>query len=1014
MPVVTAQTFARAFFGKTPIDGQMNRFGGGSHEAFRLGVDGKNVPTFSSKAFWGATANTEESMGKRAGDFNISRSRGTVTAAITLLTAFIGLLIERVCKCISSYQKEDAVTQAVVDLQKEILEKAHVIEGPGTHSVSIGLKHGGELEVSEDTGANGTVLTITVKTGETSESFAIEDCDIDALKSLLEREIVMHEADDYRYGEAIDRIPQARRDWLAGRSALREGEDLGGVDLRGVDLRGVDLREANLGGANLSGVDLSRVDLYRADLREADLSGAKLHGAKLSKADLRGADLREADLSGAKLHGAKLSKADLREADLYGVDLSGVDLSGATLSEANLRGAALREANLSGVDLRGFDLSGVDLSGAKLTGAKLSEANLRGAALCEANLSGVDLRGFDLSGVDLSGVDLSGVDLSEANLRGAKLRRVDLRGAQLRRVDLRGVDLCGAKLRGAKLDTANLIGAKLRGVDLRRADLCGANLTGANLSGADLSGADLSGVNLSLVDMRATTLAQTTFSLETIIRRDLFTDEMLSKITFSGLSADLRRPEARDVLFNHRNNPRSGSILTAIDARLGGDRKIQCMEVAIKALDDVMSAGVNDPDVQAVVTEFLLAHPEYQDKSVSINSFVQKMLPRLFSSYQDVSFPVESWPLSALKVMLGHAQTQLTQPEPEGYAWARENSFSLLQILDAAERHEELGERASALRETYLSVLPDKLKRFVTISSELMCEPESSYFPLLAKEMEVCILLTKDGFKNGMRAPDEPGEELSNVFVAVDWSRMPDESSGKPDELVMAKAEFHPLFNQTHLAQFRVLHAQSISRLSSQSLEKIVKAVIPSEYVEGYMIGAAGRASQKWTTPQAQVDLKRFILPLVGHDHDDFVEFKTFSNARFQKGLLEQLFAEAEAVHGALTDAEKAFFLRSHAAALSYASSSLMFGEELDSPEGLRVLAVAMLNHADDLDPNVKGFSKDELVDHKGRLLGERKLLTCTKLLSGKLQEALRDQAKNNIRLEAIYTAALPAKWRQY
>ncbi|MBC8643039.1 pentapeptide repeat-containing protein [Caballeronia sp. EK] len=924
MPVVTAQTFARAFFGKTPIDGQVNRFGGGSHAAFRLGVDGKNVPTFSRKAFWGATANSEEIMGKRAGDFNISRSRGTVTATITLLTAFIGLLIERVCKRISSYQKEDAVTQAVVDLQQAIFEKAHLIEGPGNHSVSIELKHGGELEVSEDTGANGTVLTITVKTGETSESFAIEGCTIDELKTLLEREIVMHRADDYRYWEAFERMPRPRRIALIAHQVQMDRMQLPRMDLRGVDLHGLDLS-----GANLHGLDLS--------------------GANLSGADLTGVSLRVANLSEANLTGANLSEARLGAANLIGADLSGANLSGA-------------------------DLSGADLSGAKLSGA---------------DLSGAELRLARLFGVDLSRVDLS---------------RVDLRGLNLRGVDLSRVDLSRVVLMGADLSGANLSGANLRGVNMR----------GANLQFANLSGADLSGVDLSLANVRETTLTQTTFSLETIIRRDLFTDEMLSDITFSGVSADLRRPEARDVLFNHRNNPRSGSILTAIDARLGGDRKIQCMEVAIKALDDVMSAGVNDPDVQAVVTEFLLAHPEYQDKSVSINSFVQKMLPRLFSSYQDVSFPVESWPLSALKVMLGHAQTQLTQPEPEGYAWARENSFSLLQILDAAERHEELGERASALRETYLSVLPDKLKRFVTISSELMCEPESSYFPLLAKEMEVCILLTKDDFKNGMRAPDEPGEELSNVFVAVDWSRMPDESSGKPDELMMAKAEFYPLFNQTHLTQFRVLHAQSISRLSGQSLEKIVKAVIPSEYVEGYMIGAAGRVSQKWTTPQAQADLKRFILPLVGHDHDDFVVFKEFSNARFQKGLLEQLFAEAEAVHGALTDAEKAFFLRSHAASLSYASSSLMFGEELDSPEGLRVLAVAMLNHADDLDPNVKGFSKDELVDHKGRLLGEGKLLTCTKLLSGKLQEALRDQAKNNIRLEAIYTVAIPAKWRQY
>ncbi|MBC8642025.1 hypothetical protein IAG25_34995 [Caballeronia sp. EK] len=95
-----------------------------------------------------------------------------------------------------------------------------------------------------------------------------------------------------------------------------------------------------------------------------------------------------------------------------------------------------------------------------------------------------------------------------------------------------------------------------------------------------------------------------------------------------------------------------------------------------------------------------------------------------------------------------------------------------------------------------------------------------------------------------------------------------------------------------------------------------MKAVIPSEYVEGYMIGAAARASKKWTTPQAQADLKRFILPLVGRNHDDFVVFKEFSNARFQKGLLEQLFAEAEAVHGANDRRRKGFSLRSHAAAL--------------------------------------------------------------------------------------------------
>ncbi|MFM0515775.1 hypothetical protein, partial [Paraburkholderia sp. RL17-373-BIF-A] len=60
-----------------------------------------------------------------------------MTATITLLTAFIGLLIERVCKSISSHQKEDAVTQAVVDLHGRILDADFSVERPGNRSVSI-------------------------------------------------------------------------------------------------------------------------------------------------------------------------------------------------------------------------------------------------------------------------------------------------------------------------------------------------------------------------------------------------------------------------------------------------------------------------------------------------------------------------------------------------------------------------------------------------------------------------------------------------------------------------------------------------------------------------------------------------------------------------------------------------------------------------------------------------------------------------------------------------------------
>ncbi|MFM0515386.1 pentapeptide repeat-containing protein [Paraburkholderia sp. RL17-373-BIF-A] len=593
----------------------MNRsFAGGTHEAFRSGTKRRlDIPRLSRDVFRHVTTNAKDSMAKRAGDFDISCSRGTVTATITLLTAFIGLLIERVCKCVVSQQKQDAVRQAVVDLHERIILGDFRNLRPGNRSVSVGLQHGGELKVSEDTGSDGSVLTITVDTDMATESFAIEGGTLEDLRAVLEQEIVWHRADHHLYLYALHRIPIERRNFLQG------------------------------------------------------------------------------------------TDVDLREVDLRGMDMSGMDLTYPKLSE-------------------------VDLSGAYLSSDRL----------------------------------------------------------------------------GAMLD---------------------------------------------------------------------------------------------------------------------------------------------------------------------------------------------------------EARRQLAQPEPGGYVWARANGLSVLQILDAAERHEELRDRAKAVRQAYLNALPDSLRQFVTGTADVMYGNVLSYFPLLAKDSEVCILLTPDDFKNAMRAPWEPGGEFGNVCVAVNWS-------GKPDDLPLdGRGEFYPMFNQAHLAQFSVLRLKSISRLSGQLQEKLMRFLLPPKYVMEYVLGSASGTKQNWTTAKIQADLKRFVLPLVGHEVDDAVLPETFSGVRFSQDVLEQLFEEAEAVFGPMTKTEKAFFLRSHAASLTYASSSGLFGSGSNSPEGLRVLAVAMLNHAEDLDPDVKGFSKVDLADYKGRLLGKAKSYTCTAILSSDLNYALRNQMQKWDRFKMIYRAVVPAKW---
>ncbi|MFM0515722.1 hypothetical protein, partial [Paraburkholderia sp. RL17-373-BIF-A] len=99
-----------------------------------------------------------------------------------------------------------------------------------------------------------------------------------------------------------------------------------------------------------------------------------------------------------------------------------------------------------------------------------------------------------------------------------------------------------------------------------------------------------------------------------------------------------------------------------------------------------------------------------------------------------------------------------------------------------------------------------------------------------------------------------------------------------------------------------------------------VRFLLPPEFVTGYMLGGASGTKQDWTTAKIQADLKRFVLPLVGHEVDDAVLPETFSEVRFSQDVLKQLFEEAEAVHGPMNRTERAFFLRSHAASLTYAS----------------------------------------------------------------------------------------------
>jgi hypothetical protein len=86
-------------------------------------------------------------------------------------------------------------------------------------------------------------------------------------------------------------------------------------------------------------------------------------------------------------------------------------------------------------------------------------------------------------------------------------------------------------------------------------------------------------------------------------------------------------------------------------------------------------------------------------------------------------------------------------------------------------------------------------------------------------------------------------------------------------------------------------------------------------------------------------------------------------------------------------------------------SNSNHFGDEYDSPEPLRYLALAFLNKANQVDPLGDPW--------KGEIKAAAKLIqnSCTGVLFGSMKNALHHVATANPELMNIYAALIPPAW---
>ena len=125
---------------------------------------------------------------------------------------------------------------------------------------------------------------------------------------------------------------------------------------------------------NAAGSRLERRDLRNSQLARVDLSNSELEGTTLDRSQIQ-----DSSFVGAMMERARLARSTLYKVDLRGIFGRKIRMTGSSMSSVDLRGSDLREAMMENVTATGrVDLRGADLRGAFLAGADLRRAVVDG------------------------------------------------------------------------------------------------------------------------------------------------------------------------------------------------------------------------------------------------------------------------------------------------------------------------------------------------------------------------------------------------------------------------------------------------------------------------------------------------------------------------------------------------------------------------------------------------------------------------------------------------------------
>ena len=593
--------------------------------------------------------------------------------------------------------------------------------------------------------------------------------------------------------------------------------------------------------------------------------------------------------------------------------------------------------------------------------------------------------------------------------RGTNFHDIDLHGITLQELHcLHGCDFTKAIFDRCVLTDLSMQKTNLEDASFKEAELTRIDLRDAKMKNTDFTNAHMFEIRIEGADLRDANLTDT-------------------QITLTPKSLNYVDDYHRDILLNHVNHDSGTGLLTAIDSI--GDPypiKLKLMSDVIDALFDARSKGCNITDTYRAFAETLLPNLHYL-KEPRIARFIDLLIAEEIRTANYYPWKPQE---AALPMLIDHALKNL-----EDNDWALQNSAYLTQLMHHCEHAQDLSlaKPALALRTAYMNH-EDIAPLAAKIEENFGCTKyEKDFYVLVCAHNDKKEgLIFDDSYykKNFLDSAPIKENDLENVF----WFKQNDEMDYEYESIQSLEKTFKPfplLMNrliQSHhqgllLNFFETLHLGKYQAVCKQALNHR-KHVTP--FVSG----------------EDQKDFKEIFNPLYVLDRATQEEEPLFikHSVRDQNNTIIDYFEEALFVDkkAQLTTEHFEQIMQSYASLISdqdvikenYKKASLLFslaivftalssnkflGTETESPAAVRQYAVALLNKASELEPQLlsevgrQSYKAQSFSFYLQVLNGE--LPSCTQILSDDMILYAKKMAQHNSLFQKIFQSILPKAW---